>query len=218
MIECSEKNIYYRRKRKSNGRFKRFSVFFFVFLIFSIIFLYYKFCIAKQILSLSEEYSYSYSIDSVNKAVLSSTDKDLVYNELVSVSKNNDGQIELILLNSQKINRLNREIADKSKSILESKLSDGISVPLLAFSGIGILKGYGPTVKFKSIYVVSVECDFLSKFESVGINQTLHSLYISVTSKVNVDMALTPKTVESTTEILVSEVVLVGKVPEVYLN
>ncbi len=219
MIECSNNNIWYKRKKNiKSGKRRRFSALFLILVIFSIVFLYYKFFISNQILKLCEEYSYSYSTDSVNKAVLISTDSDSTYNELVSVTKNNLGEIELITLNSQKINKMNREIAQNTNKILTDKLNGGVNIPLLAFSGIGLLKGYGPSVNFKTIYVTSVVCDFKGKFESVGINQTRHSLYISVISKVKVDMFFSSKTVDCITDVLISEAVLVGKVPEIYLK
>ena len=53
---------------------------------------------------------------------------------------------------------------------------------------------------------------------SVGINQTLHSIYINVESKVNVGLSLSNQTIIVNSSILVAETILVGKIPEVYLS
>ena len=61
-------------------------------------------------------------------------------------------------------------------------------------------------------------CDFTSTFDSVGINQTKHSIYLNVIADISI---VTPARTENfavTTEILVGESVLVGKIPDTYLQ
>ena len=58
----------------------------------------------------------------------------------------------------------------------------------------------------------------MSKFTSVGINQTLHSIYIDVISTIELNMPLNSATSTCKTQILISETILVGKVPDIYLK
>ena len=88
----------------------------------------------------------------------------------------------------------------------------------MAFTGIDLLSGIGQRVYFKTINVTSVICQFNSTFNSVGINQTLHSIYIDVICEVNMNIPLSSIKKTCTTQVLISEAVLVGKVPEIYLN
>ena len=83
---------------------------------------------------------------------------------------------------------------------------------------LGFLSGYGNTVNFKSITVSSVYSDFTSEFVSVGINQTKHSIWVSVKCKVSIFAPLYMKEQEFSSSVMVCESVLVGKVPEIYLN
>lgn len=59
----------------------------------------------------------------------------------------------------------------------------------------------------------SVESDFKSSFESGGINQTVHTLYVTVRADVSVIMPFGsfPETVE--TSVLAGETVIVGAAP-----
>lgn len=216
MIECTEKNIWYKKHRK--GKFKRcFSIFLAFLIVFGVIF-YYQKVVVNQIFKICSDYAYSFSTESVNQAVLSSLSNGVKYTDLVSVKENNNGDIVLMTSNSYKINLLSREIIRDTSGNLTQKLNEGIPIPILTFFGFQVLSGYGKDVKVKTCSVSAVKCEFFSKFISVGINQTLHSIYIKVISDIKVSVPLNNKTITCETEVLISETVLVGKVPEIYLN
>jgi sporulation protein YunB len=216
MIECSNENIWYKKRRRKN--FKRVSTFFISFIILVSFVSYYKFVVVKQIYKICEDYAYSYSAEAVNQVVIESLTIPAKYSDLITVEKNENGDIVLMRTNSYKVNLINKEVAISTKNKLSQKLNGGIPIPILTFSGIEILSGYGAIIKYKSINVVSVDCDFKSKFESVGINQTLHSIYIEIISCVDIEAPFNKKTTQCRTAVLLSETILVGKVPEVYLN
>ena len=72
--------------------------------------------------------------------------------------------------------------------------------------------------ELKILNISNVTCSFSSKFESVGINQTLHIIYSNLKAEVNIEMPLNRKTTTSETSVLISQAVIVGKVPDIYLN
>ncbi|MBQ8426377.1 MAG: sporulation protein YunB [Clostridia bacterium] len=216
MIECSTENIWYRKRRSFNK--KRFSAFFIVCIILVAIFLYNKYVVSVQIYNICSNYAYSYSTEAVNSTVLESFDLDMDYSSLINIQKNNNGEIVLITADSQKINLISKNISVKTEKKLKEKISNGIPIPLFSFLGIELFSGYGPIIPYKTISVSSVECDFDSVFNSVGINQTLHSIYVTVTSLVKTQSIFNNKTITCENKILISETVLVGKVPEIYLN
>ncbi len=216
MIECSENYIWYKKRKK-----KPFKRFFSLFIIFSIIIgviLYYNLVVLKQIFGICADYSYAYSTESVNSAVLISLESDIKYSDLIIVEKNSSGDIVLMSTNSLKVNAINREVASATSSLLKHKLSKGIPVPLLAFTGISFLSGYGNNVNLKTTNNVSVLCSFSSKFTAVGINQTLHSIYLNVESTVNIKVPFNNHQEKCVSQILISETVLVGKVSDIYLK
>lgn len=216
MVECSTDYIWYKKRRKNT--FKRISVFFIVVTILISIILYYKFVITQQIYSICCDYVYSYSTEAVNVVSLNSVELTTDYTELVQIEKNNNGDIVLMKANAQKINKINKKIATETEKVLKQKLKNGVPIPLLAFSGIDLLRGYGPTVSYNPLTVSSVLCDFSSTFTSVGINQTLHTIYIEVITEVKVKSLFGGNTEKCANKILISEAVLVGKVPEIYLS
>lgn len=216
MIECTNAKLMKRRNRKRSK--KRFLSFFIVVVTVAALFLYSKFFIAKNIADICADYTYSYSAASVNKAVLGAFSGGVTYSDIIEIEKNNTGDITLMSANMVEVNSISQKIVTSAKNNLENMLDAGIPIPWLAFSGIKLLAGYGSDVAFKTVTVSSVQCNFDGKFTSVGINQTLHSIYAVITCDVDVDIPFDRRVETYRTEVLISEAVLIGKVPEIYLN
>ena len=216
MIECTDKYIYYKKHRKIN--FRRCFVFFIIVLFFCAFVLYYKFFVNDKIVEISSTIAHSHSIDCVNQAVSNSLKDNVKYTDLISVDKNNNGDIVLITANSYKINLIGREIVENTHLNFDNQIKKGVPIPIMAFSGIDFLSGHGKEIYLKTISVANIDCDFLSEFNSMGINQTIHGVYVIVTCQIEVYNF--PKKVikKFETKVLICQSVLVGKVPEIYLN
>ena len=216
MIEVCDENIYYTKKRKKNG--KQILAFFLFFIILFGILFYYNKVVNKEVYRYCLDYLEVYSLEALNNAVLDSLTNEIEYNSLVNIEKNNNGDIVLMSANSFEVNKLSRKIVSLTSLYLKNKLETGVPVPLLAFSGIPLLSGYGKKINIKTMNLTSVGCGFVSDFKSVGINQTLHSIYIEIICKSNMSVLFSKREVNSKTSVLICETVLVGKVPEIYLN
>ncbi len=216
MIECTENNIWYKKRKKKS--FKRLFSLILVFAIIIGFYIYYKRAVCEQVFNICSQQAYVYSTESVNVSVLSSLEDNISYSDLISIQKNNSGDIVVMTTNSLKINAINRQVANSTSEILKLKLAKGFVVALGAFTGLNFISGYGTKVNLKVANSPSVICEFSSKFTSVGINQTLHSIYIDVICTVNLHMPLNSMSSTCKTQILISETVLVGKVPEIYLK
>lgn len=205
----------YKKKRKNHGR-KLVVIFLILIIIFS--FFYYKKRVSSTIFEYAEKKVHSIVNISVNSAILIGLNNNIKYDDLIIIEKDMNGDISLIATDSYKINQINREISLSTQTLIETQVKKGIYVPFGTLSGISIFSGYGKSFKLDILSADSVVCKFNSIFESVGINQTRHALYINVFSIVNIILPLETKRVEIVTEFLVSEAVIVGKIPEVYLN
>ena len=93
-----------------------------------------------------------------------------------------------------------------------------IKIALGAFSGFSILSGTGPKVAYSVSPFGEVYSAFSSNFESAGINQTYHKIYLSISIKVNVVLPFETLVMKSSSDVLLCETLIVGKIPEVYLS
>ena len=110
MIECTDKNVYYNKRKKPR---KIFRVFFLLLIVFGV-FLYYKNVVEVFIIDVCADNLKSYSTQSVNSAVLTVITEN-PYADIIHIEKNENGDIVLITTDSIKVNELNKRIATKGK-------------------------------------------------------------------------------------------------------
>lgn len=159
------------------------------------------------------------AINAANRATNSVLFNESVnYNDLFEVVKNNDGDVTLIEAKSININKFAREIAILTQRYLENNGTTKISIPLGTLSGITMFVGTGPDVNIEILPIAATNCDFYSEFQSAGINQTIHKIYVIVLLSVTVALPASEISVETQSEILVCENLIVGKVPDTYLG
>ena len=153
----------------------------------------------------------------VNEAVLSGL-QGVDYAEFVNVEKNSQNEVVLITANSNSVNQLARNASIVTQGKINTLFQQAISIPLGTLSGIPLLSQLGPDVNIVIDPVGTVQCSFVSHFETAGINQTLHRIYLNVSSTVDVIIPSSHQVVQIETPILVCETVIVGKVPDTFLQ
>ena len=95
---------------------------------------------------------------------------------------------------------------------------EGIPVPQLTFSGIPFLVGRGWPVKLNLKLVGAVNCSFDSEFKTAGINQTEHKITLRTNAVVDVVLPFCTKRTNVEIEMLFSDSIIVGQVPEFLLT
>lgn len=156
--------------------------------------------------------------NSVNVAATSVLNDGITYDQLFDVIKDKDGKITMIQANSPQINKIAREIANLAQANLDALGTQEIAISAGTFTGLALLTGFGPDVTIKIVPIGTANCDFVSYFQPAGINQTLHKIYIDVYADVNIITPIDQPTVQVKAEVLVCENLIVGDIPEVYLN
>lgn len=205
------------RRRKRRTKWKKVFKWLVILLIIVGLALFYRFRIASTIKVYTVDEITSKVTAAVNKSVLLNLN-EADYDDLIKVEKNAAGDITLMAADSLKINKINRDIAVSAQALITDSCDKGVGVPLGAFSGISIVAGFGPVIDLDILTAESVVCSFFSEFDSMGINQTRHAVYINVEAEVGVIIPGAAQTVKVDTQVLVCEAVIIGKIPEVYLN
>ena len=113
---------------------------------------------------------------------------------------------------------MTRDLANLGQSNVEKIEAKSVSLPLGAFTGSLMLSDVGPDVELPLLPIGTVLCDFSSIFEEVGINQTRHSIYININTTIALVLPISSVPVNITTVVLVCDNIIIGEVPEFYLN
>ena len=209
---------YPRKKRRLSRKRKLLLALLAFLLVCAVLFFYFQRNVTRVLVAISEATMRSSTTVAVNDAVYYTLSDEMRYDDLVTVERNETGEIVAVSANALKINKIARDTASISQSNLKNLSLNGIPIPLGALTGIEALAGLGPRIPFRIIPVSSVSCDFFSTFESVGINQTKHSIYLNVIADISIVMPSRTENFAVTTEILVGEFVIVGSVPDTYLQ
>mgnify|MGYP003298022672 CR=1 FL=1 len=69
-------------------------------------------------MEISSSYAYSYSAKCANESVSKSLNVNIRYSDLITIEKNNDGDIVLITTNSHKINLIGRSMKNFWKNMV----------------------------------------------------------------------------------------------------
>ena len=190
-----------------------------LFLTFILIFSFYYIKIVNPVIkNYSRAKINALTEQAVNLAVSNVVNTTLNYDSIVNVSYSQQGEISYLSANQYVVNSITREVVKNAQFHMLSLGEEGIKIPVGTFTGFSFFVGRGPNVKLQMLPIGIVSSNFKSEFTSVGINNTLHQLFLEITAKVELTMPFKNIEVITNTSVLLCEGIIIGKVPEVYFN
>ncbi|MGI6161305.1 MAG: sporulation protein YunB [Christensenellales bacterium] len=169
------------------------------------------------VLSLSEGRVRSLATNAMNEAVLENI-SSVEYDDLVKVLQDASGRVTMLQANTMRMSELASNTALMAQELLSQMGEQGLEIPLGTAIGGQLFSGKGPKVRVSVIPVGSVVSSFSSRFESAGINQTRHRIFITLTSVIRVVVPNAEQTVKVDIEVLVSETLIIGEVPDSFVD
>lgn len=200
------------RNRSLKGVGIFFTLFFLIFLIWLIF---------TKLQPSFIEYAKVYSNNIANEVVNSAVDDVFVkeeYQSLAKIMENSSENIKAIETDTAKINRLKSAIIQSMQKNIDSHKSDTVYVPLGSCGNLYFLAGLGPNVPIRIYPVNIVNADFKESFDSVGINQVKHKLYLDVSMKMSFVGMMFAQSDTVETSVLLNETIIVGDTPTYYGN
>lgn len=200
------------RNRSLKGVGIFFTLFFLIFLIWLIF---------TKLQPSFIEYAKVYSNNIANEVVNSAVDDVFVkeeYQSLAKIMENSSENIKAIETDTAKINRLKSAIIQSMQKNIDSHKSDTVYVPLGSCSNLYFLAGLGPKVPIRIYPLSIVNADFKESFDSVGINQVKHKLYLDVSMKMSFVGMMFAQSDTVETSVLLNETIIVGDTPTYYGN
>lgn len=143
---------------------------------------------------------------------------DISYEQIVYFEKDVNGRITALKTNIVQVNMLKTETLDYvNETLLDTDHFD-IGVPIGSMIFPELLSGKGPQVPVQIMSIRNSDADFHSNFTHAGINQTLHQLKMTVL--VDVTVLVLGRTIDFTvtSDVVVAETVIVGQVPNTFLQ
>ncbi len=151
--------------------------------------------------------------DSVNEIMAR---EQVTYRELVTLEKDDEGEITAVLTNIAAINLLQSQVSNTILAGLEDSERTAIGIPLGNLFGGTFLSGRGPDIPVRILAVTDLTTGFRNDFAVAGINQTLHTIYLTIDVSVSILMPGTYSSETVSSEVSIAETIIVGEVPSTY--
>ncbi|MDR5660081.1 sporulation protein YunB [Serpentinicella sp. ANB-PHB4] len=154
----------------------------------------------------------------VNSSVSDVLERGLAYNDLISTTHDEEGNITMMQANTILMNRIASDVALTIQEQLDEVKASSKHIPLGSALGSQLLAKYGPKLNLGISPIGVVDVNFASEFDQSGINQTRHRIYLTINSEVQVIVPFSSNRVNIATHVPLVETVIVGKVPQNYIQ
>lgn len=157
--------------------------------------------------------------ESANRALQQKVaDENIQYQDFILIHKDSDGHIVLMQANTVKVNKFASDTTLAVQKALEDLRWQSFGIPVGQIFGIPLFANLGPRIRYSILPVGSVRVNVVDKFETAGINQTRHSIYLNFDT--NVRIVIPSKGGEAVIGMQVPLVdsIIVGNVPNTFVN
>jgi len=203
--------------KKRKRHFKKWIAFLLLILV-AVAYMLIDEAIRPTILSLSEARLRAIAVKAMNEAVRETVGSGVTYTDLINIQKDDEGNITLVSANAVLMNNLAANTAIAAQDKILNIGEQGIKIPIGTILGGQLLSGRGPSVIVRVEPVGSVTTDFLTEFEDAGINQTRHKIYLILNATVRILIGNAAQTVEISSQVLISETIIIGDVPQSFVE
>ena len=143
---------------------------------------------------------------------------NIQYDRIVYFEKDLDGKITALKTNMSEVNRLKTDVLNLINDEILAIDTQFIGIPVGTLILPEILAGKGPSIPVHILSIRNSDASFTSNFTQAGINQTLQQLNMNVTDDVAVLVLGKTNTFTVSSQMVVAETIIVGQVPETYLQ
>ena len=157
-------------------------------------------------------------VEIISKTVLTEYSKRFNYDKIINVDKDKQGNITLLRADTLKMNSIACDVSLEAQRELKKLQQIGIKFPLGYMFKNNLIAYYGPNVKVRMEPIGYIETKYLSNFDSAGINQTRHTIYVQVKTNVKVIIPFKTDVIEVKNQVPICETIIVGKTPETAID
>lgn len=170
------------------------------------------------VVSMAEARARQLAVEAINSAVNEVIAGSFAYEDFVRVTLDAAGQVAMLKANTILMNDLASKSALVAQRNLQALEDEGVRLPLGAALGVKLFGGSGPSIRVSVVPVGSVTTRFVTAFESAGINQTRHEISLEASILMRLIVPTGAASVTVAAYVPVAESIIVGNVPDSYVN
>ncbi|SDF24183.1 sporulation protein YunB [Sporolituus thermophilus] len=170
------------------------------------------------LMAIAEARATAIATQTINNVINDKVSRTIEPQTLVTVRFDSKGRVVLIQPNAMEFNKLAADTTIKVQDALHTITEEKIYIPIGQVLGSQILASWGPKILVTIIPMGTVQVKVVDKFEQAGINQTRHMVYLMATTQIRIVVPLVSKSISVHTQVPVAEYVVVGEVPNTYVQ
>ncbi|MCH5287094.1 MAG: sporulation protein YunB [Christensenellaceae bacterium] len=174
--------------------------------------------LTEVVLSLAQAQARALAVQALNQTADEIVLSGVTYDQLMAITMDGSGQIRLIQANTPEMNLLANRASTAAQQKISSLEQQSLYVPLGSALGMTLFAGAGPLIEVRILPVGAVNAGFTTEFETAGINQTRHKISLTLTAQVELVIPTGAMEVQAVTQVAVAESIIVGQVPDSYVN
>lgn len=174
--------------------------------------------LSQTMLDMAFARAYSMAVETINRAVKQAMGQGVTYEELIDAQMDVQGRVSMLRANTMRMNELASQTALLAERELGSAENQVVEIPLGAALGVSFLSGFGPRLEVQILPVGAVHTSFDTEFETAGINQTRHKIFLNLRATVSLIVPTGSQLVEVTSTVPIAESIIVGEVPESFVD
>ena len=144
--------------------------------------------------------------------------EDTDFSRVIVLEKDVQGHITALRTDMGQVERLKVEVLGILGRLIAEINTQQLGIPLGNLLLPDLLAGTGPVLPVKAVSLTMSNADFFSDFTAAGINQTLQTLKVKFTISLTILTTVGYETVDVDSDVMVAQTVIVGTVPETYVN
>lgn len=212
---------YYTKKPKKHIKIKHkklILVIITIFFVFNSLLYFFDRSILPALINIAEIEMKREATDIIQQTALDIYSKDFNYDDVMIIEKDNEGNITMVRADTVKLNYLSSKLILECNKKIDELENLGIKIPMGYMTNNSVTHNLGPKINIKMEQVGNISSNYESVFESAGINQTRHKIYLNVKLNMKVIIPLNSEEVEVTCQIPIAETIIVGKIPDTALE
>lgn len=187
-------------------------------LLITILFLLFEQNLSQTLLDMAYATAHSIALETVNRAAQQVVGDGIAYDQLMDVQTDSGGRVAMLRANTMRMNQIATQTAIMAQEELNSIENQMVDVPLGAALGIRFLGGFGPRLSVQIVPIGAVSTYFETEFETAGINQTRHKIFLTLETSVSLIVPADSRMVQVTSTVPIAESIIVGQVPDSFVD
>lgn len=180
-------------------------------------------CIELRIAPYLRELSRNQAINAASGAITQAVgamlrEPDTDFSRVIVLEKDVQGRVTALRTDMTQVERMKIAVLDRLDDLIDQINTQKLGIPLGNLLLPDLLAGTGPVLPVRAVSFTMSNVDFFSDFTEAGINQTLQTVKVRFAISLTILTTVGYEDVDVDSDVMVAQTVIVGTVPETYVN